>query len=146
MVPSSGKWYIHLCNWILITQIMLLSTLQYKNQYSLKVSPTFWDSGTPSYGFVETLGTCCGQLWVWHMFCGKGLWWVMPPNKIHGSHWNTIGACPPFGVRFPESLVIRLYSEIGQIHLSTEAPCGTACLPLGDCHSTHPIESIVAGS
>ncbi len=24
---------------------------------------------------------CCGQLWVWHMFCGESLWWVMPPNK-----------------------------------------------------------------
>ena len=33
---------------------------------------------------------CCGQLWVWHMFCGQCLWWVMPPNEIHGSSWNTI--------------------------------------------------------
>ncbi len=42
---------------------------------------------------------------------------------------------PPFGVRFRESLVIRLYSEIDQIHLSIEAQCGSACLSLGDCHS-----------
>ncbi len=41
---------------------------------------------------------------------------------------------PPFGVCFRESLVIRLYSEINQIHLSIEAKCGTACLPVGDCH------------
>ncbi len=27
---------------------------------------------------------CCGQPWVWHMFYGKGLWWVIPTNKIHG--------------------------------------------------------------
>ena len=30
-----------------------------------------------------------------------------------------------FGACFRESLVIRLYSEIGQIHLSIEAQCGT---------------------
>ncbi len=33
---------------------------------------------------------CCGQLWVWHMFCGVGLWWAIPPNKINGSYWNTV--------------------------------------------------------
>ncbi len=27
--------------------------------------------------------SCCGQPWVWHMFFGKGLWWVMPTIKIH---------------------------------------------------------------
>ena len=31
----------------------------------------------------------------------------------------------------------RLHSEIDQIHLSIEAQCGTACLPIGDCHRTH---------
>ncbi len=41
---------------------------------------------------------------------------------------------PPFGVLLRESLVIKLYSEIDQIHLSTEAQCGTTCLPLSDCH------------
>ncbi len=91
---------------------------------------------------------CCSQLWVWHMFCGVGLWWVMPPNKIHGSYWNTVWVSidpmdlcqthplrshfrsPPFGV-------IRLHSEIDQIHLSIKAQCGTACLPTGDCHTSH---------
>ncbi len=43
--------------------------------------------------------------------------------------------CPPIGVRFRESLVIRLHSEIDQIHLSIEAQCVTTLLPLGDCHS-----------
>ncbi len=47
------------------------------------------------------------------------------------SHFNS----PPFGVCFRESLVPRLHSEIDQIHLSIEAQCGTACLPMGDCHS-----------
>ncbi len=42
---------------------------------------------------------------------------------------------PPFGVCFRESLVFRLYSEIDQINLSIEAQCGTACLPMGDCHT-----------
>ncbi len=42
----------------------------------------------------------------------------------------------PIGVRFRESLVIRLYPEIDQIHLSIEAQCVTTLLhvPLGDCH------------
>ncbi len=42
---------------------------------------------------------------------------------------------PPIGVRFRESLVIRLHSEIDQIHLSIEAQGVTTLLPLGDCHS-----------
>ncbi len=46
------------------------------------------------------------------------------------SHYNS----PPLGVCFRESLVFRLHSDIGQIHLSIEAQCGTACLPMGDCH------------
>ncbi len=29
------------------------------------------------------LPCCCSQPWVWHMFFGKGLWWVMPTIKIH---------------------------------------------------------------
>ncbi len=32
-------------------------------------------------------------------------------------------------------LVVRLHSEIDQIHLSIEAQCVTTLLPLGDCHS-----------
>ena len=40
----------------------------------------------------------------------------------------------PFGVCFRESLIIRLHSEIDQIHLSIEAQCDTTRLPLGDCH------------
>ncbi len=133
------------------------------------------------------------------MFCGQCLWWAMPPNKNHGSAWNTIwvstdhmdlcqthckqvpdfscapgsgqshmikvntigflqflptgqhGLCfrccfsgplplcslikgPPIGVRFRESLVNRLHSEIDQIHLSIEAQRVTTLLPLGDCH------------
>ena len=141
------------------------------------------------------------------MFCGQCLWWAMPPNKNHGSAWNTIwvstdrmnlcqthykqvpdfsrapesgqghmvrldqsqaseinsqynwlSPVPAFGstwvvllllffrsapstfpnkrVHFRESLVIRFYSEIDQIHLSNEAQCVIACLPLGDCHNT----------
>ncbi len=46
------------------------------------------------------------------------------------------------GVCFRESLVFRLYSEIGQIHLSIVAQCGTACLPMGDCH-IHPDYTVI---
>ncbi len=35
---------------------------------------------------------------------------------------------------YTTSLVIRLYSEIDHIHLSIEAQCVIALLPLGDCH------------
>ena len=40
---------------------------------------------------------------------------------------------------FRESLVIKLHSEIDQIHLSSEAQCVTARLPLGDCHTGHTL-------
>ncbi len=41
----------------------------------------------------------------------------------------------PIWVRFQECLVVRLHSEIDQIHLSIEAQCVTTLLPLGDCHN-----------
>ncbi len=44
---------------------------------------------------------------------------------------------PPIGVCFRESLVVRLHSEIDQIHLSIEAQCVTTLLPLGVCHTCH---------
>ena len=44
---------------------------------------------TPKWVVVQC-SKCCGQLWVWHMFYGVGLWWVIPPNKVHGLHWNTV--------------------------------------------------------
>ena len=34
-----------------------------------------------------------------------------------------------------ESLVVRLYSEIDHLHLSSEAQCVSHLLPLGDCHT-----------
>ncbi len=46
-----------------------------------------------------------------------------------------LGYGPPIGVRFRESLVVRLHSEIDQIHLSIQAQCVTTLLPLGDCHN-----------
>ncbi len=42
---------------------------------------------------------------------------------------------PLFRVRFGESLVVRLYSEIDHLHFSIEAQCVSHLLPLGDCHS-----------
>ncbi len=32
---------------------------------------------------------CCGQLWVWHMFCGQDLWWAIPLHIYHWSGWDT---------------------------------------------------------
>ncbi len=34
--------------------------------------------------------SCCGQLWVWHMFCGQDLWWAIPLHIFHWSCWGTI--------------------------------------------------------
>ncbi len=42
---------------------------------------------------------------------------------------------PLFRVRFGESLVVRLYSEIDHLHLIIEAQCVSHLLPLGDCHT-----------
>ncbi len=42
---------------------------------------------------------------------------------------------PLFRVRFGESLVVRLYSEIDHLHLSIEAQCVSHHLLLGDCHT-----------
>ncbi len=39
-----------------------------------------------------------------------------------------------YGQGQPESLVIRLYSEIDHIHLSSEAQCVSHLYPQVDCH------------
>ncbi len=85
------------------------------------IVPALPEMAKVTIGFLQFLPTGQHGLCFGYLFSG-------PPtlhSLIHG---------PPFGVRFQESLVIRLYSEIDQIHLSIEAQCGTACSPLGDCH------------
>ncbi len=85
------------------------------------IFPALPEMAKVTIGFLQFLSTGQHGLCFGYLFSG-------PPtlhSLIHG---------PPFGVRFQESLVIRLYSEIDQIHLSIEAQCGTACSPLGDCH------------
>ncbi len=46
------------------------------------------------FGFAPTpppsTCKCCGQLWVWHMFCGRDLWWAIPLHIFHWSCWDTI--------------------------------------------------------
>ncbi len=51
----------------------------------------------------------------------------LPQHSLHHG--------PLSRVHFGESLVIRLYSEIDQIHLSSEAQCVSHHLPPVDCHS-----------
>ena len=42
-------------------------------------------------GHINICGShCCGQLWVWHMFCGQDLWWTMPLHIFHWSCWDTL--------------------------------------------------------
>ncbi len=36
---------------------------------------------------------CCGQLWVWHMFCGQDLWWTIPLHIFHWSCWDHLEKC-----------------------------------------------------
>ncbi len=90
---------------------------------------------------------CCGQLWVRHMFCGRDLWWTIPLHIFHWSCWDTLWIPtdhmdlingPLSRVRFGESLVFRLYSEIDHLHLSSEAQCVSHLLPSGDCHTGLP--------
>ncbi len=104
--------------------------------------------------------SCCGQLWVRHVFCGRNLCWTIIfsidrvgipfgfqtirwtlarhlvsrclylPIPTYGSTWvvlwllffrsapalHSLTNGPLLRVRFKESLVVRLYSEIDQIH------------------------------
>ncbi len=54
------------------------------------------------------------------------LWWTIPLRILLG---------PLSRVHFGESLVIRLYSEIDHIHLSSEAQCVSHLYPQVDCHT-----------
>ncbi len=45
-----------------------------------------------------------------------------------------------FGVHFGESLIVRLYSEIDHIHLSSEAQCVSHLYPQVDCHRPYGCE------
>ncbi len=49
---------------------------------------------------------------------------------------RSLAQSPLLRVRFGESLVFRLYSEIDHIHLSSEAQCVSHHLPPVDCHRT----------
>ncbi len=55
--------------------------------------------------FAKWSTSCCGQLWVRDMFCGRDLWWTMP---LHIFHWVSIDLWIPD-------------SEIDHLHLSSES-------------------------
>ncbi len=94
---------------------------------------------------MDLCQTHCRQVPDFSRGLGHVVWFQLLPT---GQHGLCFGYCfsgplplrslingPPIGVRFQESLVIRLYSEIRQIHLSIEAQCDIILLPLGDCHT-----------
>ncbi len=63
---------------------------------SLKVNVIYWGQQVKvvRWNFL-LLSTCRGFDWcskscVWHMFSGKGLWWVMQTNRFTGFGWNTV--------------------------------------------------------
>ncbi len=47
-------------------------------------------------------------------------------------------------VHLGESLIVRLYSDIDHIHLSSEAQCVSHLYPQVDCHTDHGIKFIIA--
>ncbi len=89
---------------------------------------------------------CCGQLWVRLVmdyttshFTWSNLGYLrIPPDQVSPSQtWST------FKGHFEESLIVRLYSEIDHIHLSSEAQCVSHLYPQVDCHSSgHVFDSL----
>ncbi len=85
------------------------------------------------------------SVWTNHRPCYVSTFQFLPA----GLHGLFFGYCPLplhslingplFRVRFGESLVVTLYSEIYHIHLSIGAQCVMALLPLGDCHIKNEI-------
>ena len=75
-VIGLGKWF----NKIGPIKYSRLSVLKRVLMHNIILQPFFFGKGS----------LCCGQLWVWHMFCDQCSWWAMPPNKSHGSGWDTI--------------------------------------------------------
>ncbi len=77
-----------------------------------------------TYGVpINPFGACCGQLWVRHMICGQTC-----DELYHFTFYLII-------LEFRGVPSLRLYSEIDQIHLSSEAQCVSHHLPQVDCHS-----------
>ncbi len=68
------------------------------------------------------------------------LWWTIPLRILLDQFWDTFVSQPikshgPLSrVHFGESLLVRLYSEIDHIHLSSEAQCVSHLYPQVDCH------------
>ncbi len=87
--------------------------------------------GQICYGLYTPVSClACGEANIIHGLCfGFYLSGPLPQRSLlHG---------PLSRVHFGESLVIRLHSEIDQIHLSSEAQCVSHHLPLVDCHIDH---------
>ncbi len=105
-------------------------------------SPSFFDKRALFRKGCSQPGTtkncCCGQLWVWHMYYGVGLWWVVPPNKINVSHWNTVWVsidrldlCQTHCKQVPDLPA----GQYGLCFVLQSAQCGTIYLSLGDCNT-----------
>ncbi len=69
---------------------------------------------------VAVVAWCCGQLWVWHMVCGRTC------DGLYRFAFYLVNFGIPLGS----------HSEIDQIHLSSEAQCVSHHLPLVDCHKS----------
>ena len=133
----------------------------------LKSIGSDWNTITVSIDRVDHCQTHCKQVPEFSRPSGSDhITWVdlsqvntrcYPPVHAFGSIWvvlwllffRSVPSMFPLqqvtllGVCFQESLVFRLYSEIDQIHLCIEAQCGTACLPMGDCHNMNGLTSVL---
>ncbi len=62
--------------------IIFLGSMRVNTHTNLE--PVSVSSWTPCKFYYKQLKkrimflACCGQLWVWHMFCGQDLWWAIP--------------------------------------------------------------------
>ena len=87
----------------------------------------------------------CGSRQKGHVPIKIGAFHILPTG-LHGlcfGFWfagplplRSLSHGPLSRVHFRESLVVRLYSEIDHIHLSSEAQCVSHHLPQVDCHSS----------
>ncbi len=68
---------------------------------------------------VTVYTRCCGQPWVWHIFFGKGLWWVVPTIKINRiglkHHWGFNQLCGPLSDTLKEVPDFSRPSESDQV-------------------------------
>ncbi len=119
---------------LLMFLYFFISLFQYPNTYG------FWHSGDWWHFSSFPASFCHSLYWSVHFFLIKHTYYMHLPSSTFACKCRTsmvylfFRSAPStfprvrgylLGAFFRESLVITLYSEIGQIHLSIEAQCGS---------------------